>query len=256
MTNDSLGDFSLKPARDELAQRQSVKPKPARGKKPDEPKAPPSGSGQGLLWFVVLLLIAGGAGGGFILWTKIEQLQQRLELSTSNLSNAESAVSKLQGMLENRDNTLTKSGDQMLSDIKTLDSEVRKLWDLANKRNRSDIADLNKQLKSLQADIKSTKSSVAGVDKNLDSTRAQLTTLSKQLGELKENNSTLASSTDSVRQELARMKSVLGSAADFEDRITSLEVAIKSIDAYRAQINGKLEKLDREVGALQIPAGP
>ena len=46
------------------------------------------------------------------------------------------------------------------------------------------------------------------------------------------------------------MKAVLGSAADFDDRITSLEVAIKAIDAHRSQVNGRLEKLDKEVGSL------
>jgi len=257
MTNDSLGDLSLKPARDELAQRQTGKPKPTRpGTSPGAPRPPAArSSGQGLLWLVILLLLAGGAGGGWFLWHKIELLQSSLDASTNNLTNAESALSSLQQTLENRDNTLSKSGDQMETDIKKLDTEVRKLWTLANNRNRTDIEALEKQVKTMAGNLNSSATSVTSLSKNLDSTNTAVADLKKQITELKEGDTTLTSATAELKKEMTRMKSILGNAADFDDRITNLEVAIKSIDAYRSQINSKLERLDREVGALQIPAG-
>lgn len=258
MTNDSIGDLSMKPTRDELAQRQTSRGKPAKSNTPKSPKAPgpAPASSQGGLWSVLIVLIVCSAGGGWYLWDKIERLQSSLTRSTESLVSAEKALSDLQMRLENRDNTLSKSGDQMIEDIKLLDSEVRKLWDLSNKRNRSNIAELSKQLKSLQSDLKASKGTVSGMSKEVKASASQLSALKKQINEMQESNATLASSTDVLKKELKQMKTVLGSAADFDDRITSLEVAIKAIDAHRSQVNGRLEKLDKEVGSLMhSPSG-
>ena len=252
MTNDPLGDLSMKPARDELAQRQNTRAKPVKGKPSTPSKPAPSGgsASQAGLWSVLFLVIACSAGGGWYLWDKIERLQNSLQASTENLASAEQALSKLQTNLENRDNTLSKSGDQMVSDIKLLESEVRKLWDLSNKKNRPEIAELTKQLKSLQGDLKSSNNTVSALSKKVSSSTEQQATLKKELSEMQESSAILAKSSDTLKKELQHVKSILGNASDFDDRITSLEVAIKAIDAHRSQINGRLEKLDKEVGAL------
>ena len=251
MTNDTLGDLSMKPTRDELAQRQTSRGKPPKNtQKPSRVPPPPSGAGQAGLWSVLIVLMVCSAGGGWYLWDKIERLQSSLTRSTASLTSAEKALSDLQMRLENRDNTLSKSGDQMIEDIKLLDSEVRKLWDLANKRNRPDIAELSKQVKSLQSDLKASKGTLSGMSKEVKASAAQISALKKQINEMQDSNATLAKSTDTLKKELQQMKAVLGSAADFDDRITSLEVAIKAIDAHRSQVNGRLEKLDKEVGSL------
>lgn len=251
MTNDPLGDLSMKPARDELAQRQSSRGKPAKGKAPASPRpAVTKSPGQAGLWSVLILVIVGSAGGGWYLWDKIERLQGSLRSSTENLATAEQVLSKLQTNLDNRDNTLSKSGDQMIADIKLLDSEVRKLWDLSNKKNRPEIAELTKQVKALKSDLKSSSSTVTSLSKKINTSAEQQTALQKKVNEMQESSATLAKSSDSLKKELQQMKSILGNASDFDDRITSLEVAIKAIDAHRSQINGRLEKLDQEVGAL------
>lgn len=253
MTNDSLGDLSMKPTRDELAQRQTSRGKPAKGNAPKAPNpkpAPSSAATQGGLWSVLIVLIVCSAGGGWYLWDKVERLQASLSQSTQALASAEQALSSLQKKLENRDNTLSKSGDQMTGDIKELQSEVRKLWDLANKRNKTDIAALTKQISALKSDLKASSGTLSGMSKQVSASADQLAALKKQLGEMQESNGILAKSTDALKKDLQQLKSILGSAADFDDRITSVEVAIKAIDAHRSQVNGRLEKMDRELGSL------
>ncbi|WP_290581680.1 hypothetical protein [Ketobacter sp.] len=256
MTNDPLGDLSMKPARDELAQRQSSRGKPAKthSPKPSRPAAGAAPSSQAGLWSVLIVLIVFSAGGGWFLWDKIERLQSSLKASTANLATAEQALSQLQSNLENRDNTLSKSGDQMVADIKLLDSEVRKLWDLSNKKNRPEIEGLVKDVKALQGELKSSSSSIGSLSKKVSASEEQHAALKKQLGEIKESSATLAKTSETLKKDLQQMKSILGNAADFDDRITSLEVAIKAIDAHRSQLNGRLEKLDKEVGALMSGA--
>jgi chromosome segregation ATPase len=262
MTQDSLGDLSMKPTRDELAQRQTSRSKPAKGGAPQAPRSKPpvrvsNASSQAGLWSVLIVLLVCTAGGGWYLWDKVERLQSNLTQSTQALATAEQALSGLQKKLQNRDNTLSKSGDQMLSDIKLLETEVRKLWDLSNKRNKVDIAQQGEQIKKLLADLKANSGTVSGMSKQVTVTAEQVATVKKQFKELQESNSTLVKSMDSQKKELAQLKSLVGSAGDFDDRITSLEVAIKAIDAHRSQVNGRLEKLDKELGQLiqRAPGG-
>jgi chromosome segregation ATPase len=148
----------------------------------------------------------------------------------------------------------------MLEDIKSLQSEIRKLWDLSNKRNKVDIAKQEQLIQKLQTELKSTSTLLATVKTQSAGTNDQITAAKKALQEVKDSNSTLSKSLEgslaAQKKELASLKSQIGDASDYEDRITSLEIAIKAIDAHRSQVNGRLERIDREIGLLQQkPAG-
>ncbi|MCG8537921.1 MAG: hypothetical protein MI808_22760 [Pseudomonadales bacterium] len=254
MTQDSMGDLSMKPTRDELAQRQTTKSKPAKAPKgaptPPSKKPPSGGDTPVVLWSLVILLLVIGGAGGWYLWDKSEKLQARLDESAQSSQANERLFSNLQDTLKNRDATLSKSGDQMADDIKLLQSEVRKLWDLSNKRNKKDIAAMQKQVAQLQSDLKGSRGTLSGMSKEVKATAGALESLKKQLSELKENNQTLTQLVNSQQGDLSALKASVGSAADVEDRITSLEVSIQAIDAHRQQVNGRLQQLDQEIGRL------
>ncbi|MAR91162.1 MAG: hypothetical protein SV765_09425 [Pseudomonadota bacterium] len=259
MSNDSLGDLSMKPTRDELVQRQHSRGKPA----PKQPTRPPSGPrwpGQaslGGVWSVLIVVIVCGAAGGWYLWDNLERLQSSLAQSTQALADAERSLSGLQQKLENRDNTLSKSGDQMLADIKLLDSEVRKLWDLSNKRNRPNIEELTRQTKALKSDLQGLSGKLDSMSRKVTSSSEQLATLQRQVNDMQESNATLAQTANGLKQDVKDLRATVGSAADLDDRLTSVEVAIKAIDAHRSQVNGQLQRLDRELGQLlQGSTGP
>ncbi len=260
MTQDSLGDLSMKPTRDELAQRQTSRGKPSKGGAPASPKSKPpqnSGGSSAGLWSLVIVMLVFGSAGGWFLWDKTSKLQARLDQSAESVKTAERLLSTLQDTLQNRDATLSKSGDQMSADIKTLNSEVRKLWDLSNKRNKKDIAAMKTQVSKLQSDLKGSRGTVSGMSKELKATSNSVASLKKQLKELQEQNSTLSTLVNSQKKEVAQLKSNIGGAGDMEDRITSLEVSIQAIDAYRQQVNSRLQRLDSELGRIvqSAPAG-
>ena len=253
MTQDPLGDLSMKPTRDELVQRQG-----SRGKGGNATQKPSTGSGgssQAGLWFVVVLILALGGGGGWYLWDQQQQILNRLQQSSESFQSAEKLMSGLQDNLKNRDSMLSKSGDEMSADIKLLQSEVRKLWDLSNKRNRQEIEQLTGDFKKLQTDSTANASKVASVQKQVASSAEALATLKDQLQEIKDQHNTLASAADKQRKELARLQTSMNSTGDLDDRVTSLEVSINAIDAYRQQINSRLQKLDAEVGRLVATSG-
>lgn len=264
MKNESLDDLSLKPARDELVLRQqhrTGKPvsTPAMAGKPAV--APMVAVNTAPLWSLIVVLIVVVAGGGWFLWDKMQRLEENLNRSLAALTQSEQALIGLQQSLENRDKTLSKSGDQMAAEIKELNNEVRKLWDLANKRNRVAIeaqaktlasleasftslsATLEKQVAALNAGIKDAKEqSVAyktGVAELQSALARQQAVLDKQKAEI-----------DKQKADLAKLRTQLAGPSDLEDRITNMEVAIQSIDAYRRQVNVRLDQFDQQLGQL------
>lgn len=252
MRNDSLDDLSLKPSRDDLAQRQhtrGTKPAPA-GKAP----APTVAANTAPLWSLVILLVVVMAGGGWYLWDQVQRLQNNLHQSLAALNQSEQALSSLQQNLDNRDKTLSKSGDQMQAELKELNSEVRKLWDLTNKRQKAELEQQAKALAALEASLKS-----QGVtfDKQSQSTLERVTKLREEWQQLKDGQAALQASLEEQKaalekqnSELAKLRTSLATPDDLDTRMTNVEVALKSIDAYRRQVNTRLDQLDEQLGQL------
>ena len=145
----------------------------------------------------------------------------------------ESRLSILEEQLQLADSTST----EFLSDINTqlqfLDKEIRKLWDLSNKRNKVNISkltlDLNKQSNLLK--------SIAATQTNDQMER--LGQAAKNLSQLSEKNSV----TESKLIELN--KSLL-----------LLEETVQAFDSYRKQNNELMQELQLEISSiksLQIP---
>lgn len=259
MRNDSLDDLSLKPSRDELVQRQQGRS--PRSPSVAKPAAATPRSSAPLWLLVVLLLVVMAAGGGY-LWLQIQRLEGDLHRSLAALSQSEVALSSLQQNLETRDQTLTKTGGQMEAEIKELQSEVRKLWDVSNKRNKGLIEEQGKTIAALETRVKNQPAAIekqiqaatAGVKKDLQSEWQEVKTAHTELQAALEAQKTAV---DKQQAELARLKSSLNSPSDLEDRITNVEVGLKAIDAYRRQVNTRLDQLDQQLGQLyNAPGAP
>ena len=259
MRNDSLDDLSLKPARDELAQRQHTRP--PRNVPGGKVAAPTVAANTAPLWSLVILLVVVMAGGGWYLWDKIQRLQDNLHQSLAALNQSEVALTSLQQNLDTRDKTLIKTGDQMAAEIKELNGEVRKLWDLANKRQKAELEQQGKALAALEASLKSQGTSF---DKQILSTSEGVKTLREEWQKVKDTQAALQTSLEEQKAalekqnvELAKLRTSLATPDDLETRITNVEVALKSIDAYRRQVNTRLDQLDEQLGQLYAtPARP
>ena len=154
----------------------------------------------------------------------------------------ESRLSILEEQLQLADSTST----EFLSDINTqlqfLDKEIRKLWDLSNKRNKVNISKLTLDLNKQSNLLKSIAATQTNDQKNIQDIVSQLERLgqaAKNLGELSEKNSV----TESKLIELN--KSLL-----------LLEETVQAFDSYRKQNNELMQELQLEIStikSLQIP---
>lgn len=154
----------------------------------------------------------------------------------------ESRLSILEEQLQLADSTST----EFLSDINTqlqfLDKEIRKLWDLSNKRNKVNISKLTIDLNKQSNLLKSIAATQTNDQKNIQDIVSQLERLgqaAKNLSQLSEKNSV----TESKLIELN--KSLL-----------LLEETVQAFDTYRKQNNELMQELQLEISSiksLQIP---
>ena len=141
-----------------------------------------------------------------------------------------------EGLIESGDNlqALTQDVD---SDLKFVNKEVRKLWDLSNKRNRKEIA------------------------ANLNS----IEKLVIQFDEILKKNETLSAKQRAVSLELAKLANMQqktseaiegfnGASNDSsnKEQIDEIEESIKSFNVYRVQVNQSLISIKEKLNELEL----
>ena len=130
-----------------------------------------------------------------------------------------------------------ESIDSLEEQTKFIDKEIRKLWDLSNKRNR----------------------------KNIDSLSIQLTEVKTSFEKLFKNNNSILAKQRARALEIAKLEKVqadlkvkltnlnaLSESSDISEKLKSHEDAIAAFDAYRKQVNRALLELEEKLDKLQL----
>ncbi|GAA4652023.1 hypothetical protein GCM10023116_43070 [Kistimonas scapharcae] len=260
---DNLPSLSLSP--DEVTERSPASR--AGKKKKAVPAEPSTGSaGTGLFLILLGLLLAVGGLGYF----QITALQNELQATRSLVAAAEKQLTDVSGVVTETGQTMSQSDQQVKSELKDINFEIRKLWDLANKRNRKDIDALEKQLADNAATLKTLKSSADSALKQakqysgtLDKTVSRLSLIERQLtgisADLVANTSSsreeldmLTASVEGLRQEASKaLADVKVLKADMKQQVSLTKDASRSMDSYRQQINKRLLQLENAVREVQ-----
>jgi hypothetical protein len=148
----------------------------------------------------------------------------------------ESRLAILEEQLQLADSTST----EFLSDINTqlqfLDKEIRKLWDLSNKRNKANISkltlDMSKQSKLLK-DIATTQTNDQKNIQKIDLQLKKLDQAAKKITLLNQSNA----STEAKLLELNR-------------NLLLLEETVQAFDSYRKQNNELMQELQLQVSSI------
>jgi len=130
-----------------------------------------------------------------------------------------------------------ESIDSLEEQTKFIDKEIRKLWDLSNKRNR----------------------------KNIDSLTIQLTEVKTSFEKLFKSNNSILAKQRARALEIAKLEKVqadlkikltnlnaLSETSDISEKLKSQEEAIAAFDAYRKQVNRALLELEEKLDKLQL----
>ena len=221
--------------------------------------AKPNGKSQTYFGYVsVLLFIILGSCllyGSYQLYNLekfVAELQTKLITTQQNLQ-------KVTGVINQTDEVINQSGDKVNTELKRINFEIRKLWDLANKRNKVAIAEQQKNIdamaKTVNTNIKKLVDDINNLQNNSNSNLANLE--KKVLGENKAISLQVSALQEEFNKVSAATKKLnkLFEQSDIDDQsvskqLVSLNEAVKSIDAFRQQINRRLIQAENSIRKL------
>ena len=122
-------------------------------------------------------------------------------------------------------------------DLKFINKEIRKLWDLSNKKNRKSITQNLNSIESIEETLQV-------LDKEYKTLSAKQRSLNLELSKLEKMQEKFSQSLDMV--------SPSSENDDIEDRLVDLEDAIKSMDLYRNQVNQSILSLKEKLNDLEL----
>ena len=135
------------------------------------------------------------------------------------------------------DETNNDSLTDISSSIQFLDKEIRKLWDLSNKRNKVDIQNLTSQtaeietlLSKIEEDIKSNQAKLKLIEQNLNS------------------NITKVRDLQLTADELAAYKLNLN---NIDTQLILLEDSVQALNNYKNQLNQVILEIQTEITIIQ-----
>ena len=144
-------------------------------------------------------------------------------------------------MLEENISIQSNKVDDLLEtnsqDLKFINKEIRKLWDLSNKKNRKSISQNLNSIESIEETLQV-------LDKEYKTLSAKQRSLNLELSKLEKMQEKFSQSLDMV--------SPSSENDDIEDRLVDLEDAIKSMDLYRNQVNQSILSLKEKLNDLEL----
>lgn len=255
--NDPLVDApSITPSRDEIASFQRNKKSKAGlagslGSVPDSAASTSSSTGiKAVLVLLIIALLGTAAVAGF--------LQQRLSAAESTLLGYEQRLASLEERLSVTDESMSESSVAMQVKLRELDGEVRKLWDNVWKRSKQRFAVLETQAAKHDASLKNHQKVIDSAEQRLtknkavmDNLAAQLQVIDKLRPLIEKNNKRFMVLQSSQETNSDKVNSLSNKVVKLDRAVKDSAERLDSVDAFRRQVNGNINTLRQNIGALQ-----
>ena len=157
-------------------------------------------------------------------------------------SKVETRLMVLEEQLKLADSTSTDFLSDVNSQLQFLDKEIRKLWDLSNKRNKVNIANLDNEVKKHSDALREIALMQTNDQKNINLIKDQSRKLKVLLDQLTESN-----------QENALLNNKI---SELNNSILLMEETIQAFDLYRKQNNEMLQDMQLQISIIESSAIP
>jgi prefoldin subunit 5 len=148
----------------------------------------------------------------------------------SKIKNNEDRLAIIEEQMNIADEINNDSLTDISSSIQFLDKEVRKLWDLSNKRNKVNITKLLASTAELEAAINI-------INKSLGSYKSDLSMSTKKINNLELSIEAI----DDIQQAL---KSI-------ETQLILVDDSVQALNSYKRQLNQSILEIQTEISTLQ-----
>ena len=166
-------------------------------------------------------------GAVLFLLLRSEQTSTKIDATSASLDDR---LSKIEDQLLMLDEVNSDSLIEVGAELQFLDKEIRKLWDLSNKRNKVNIEKLTKSLNELIQKYNKT-------DKEIDDAIASINTELNNLTQSIENQPDLSGTLSQSEAEIRSLKR----------QILFIEESVQALEAYKTQNNQILLEIQNSI---------
>jgi chromosome segregation ATPase len=251
--NDKSGDIdslhSIVPGKDEVASYKRIQ---GRGNRADAPR---QSNFNGMLVFVILLMAIIMGIGAYTLY----EVQKKLERANVLLAKGQENVIELEKRLNAAGTDVSKTLVLINDQVDVNIHEIRKLWDVSNKRNKKWILDNEKAIGLNKSIAQRVLNNNSEVTHQLSIVVSGFENLSKEVKAVQQSllndNEELITQMTLVRgqmqDQVVEIKGVNRQLTSLTVKQKSIQEAIEVIDGHRRQINKKLSELNIQLRQMQ-----
>ena len=167
-----------------------------------------------------------------IIWQTFES-----ENNKSSMKLVDERLSLIEEQINIVDETNNDSMTDITSSIQFLDKEIRKLWDLSNKRNKVDIQKLTEQTNEIENLLSTIRNDIEINQKNLLSTQDSVSKNIKKIDDLG------LSSEDLISLKL--------SLNNIDTQLILLDDSVQALNNYRNQLNQVILEIQTQISSVQ-----
>ena len=180
-------------------------------------------SGGLFVGFLYVLLFMSILGLG--IWQSFESSYTEAKIKTN-----EDRLAIIEEQMNIADEVNNDSLTDISSSIQFLDKEVRKLWDLSNKRNKVNISKLLASTAEIEA-------SITQINESLDKYKIDLSSNTKKINELQPS--------------LSNINDIQLTLKTIETQLILVDDSVQALNNYKKQLNQSILEIQTEISALQ-----
>ena len=140
-------------------------------------------------------------------------------------------------VIEEQINIADEINNDSLTDISAsiqfLDKEVRKLWDLSNKRNKVNISKLTETTNKINGSIENIENSLKDVSKKIEFNQLDIVNTSKDLSSLLKAN--------------AEIKDLEIALRALETQMILMDDSVRALNNYKTQLNQTISEIQTQI---------
>ena len=146
-------------------------------------------------------------------------------------------LSLIEEQINIADETNNDSMTDITSSIQFLDKEVRKLWDLSNKRNKVNIQKLTKQ--------------TSEIENLLSNLQRDININEKAINKIKESVGVNIAKINNLKLTEEEIKSVQFNIKNIDTQLILLEDSVQALNSYKNQLNQAILEIQTDISKIQ-----
>ena len=159
------------------------------------------------------------------------------EFNKSSMQLVDERLSLIEEQINIVDETNNDSMTDITSSIQFLDKEIRKLWDLSNKRNKVNIEKLTNQANKINELLISLENNVKDNQTSLENVRTDISNNSIEINELGLSN-----------EDLISLKSSL---SNIDTQLILLDDSVQALNNYKNQLNQVILEIQTQISNIE-----